>query len=88
MKKKVDELEQKLHALETEKLECGRRFDEIKCKKCEQDFGSKKDLREHFRESYPQEIDCIMCSNRFARYCELELHLENNHKSKKILRML
>ena len=84
MKEKVDVLEQKLHALESkENHERAGLILKLECKKCEKRFISEKDLRKNFRESHLGEVKCTMYSTKLTRYCNLEVHLENHHKTKK-----
>ena len=84
MKDKVCELEKKLHALENvEKQEEVSVLSKTKCKECPKVCNSKNDLRKHLTEAHPNEFKCTLCKERFKRKCDLELHMENHHKTEK-----
>ena len=85
LKSKVSELETKLDALENAKNdgEEGRDLSQWKCKKWGKSFNTKKILKTHQKETHTQEVNCGMCNKGFARNCDLEVHIEDQHKAPK-----
>jgi uncharacterized C2H2 Zn-finger protein len=54
---------------------------ELKCKICDNAFGSRKSLKMHVVANHVQKIKCKSCEEIFAKNSDLELHAKRNHES-------
>jgi hypothetical protein len=95
-KKRLYQYEHKMNALEEKIVQIGNGSNkglkshrekepsedtELNCKICSNSFDIKKNLKLHMLESHPQSIKCNFCDKMFAKYCDLEIHIQTNHET-------
>jgi hypothetical protein len=57
-------------------------FPTFKCKKCDDNFDSKRKLKEHFVNDHPVEVKCKECGERFEEHWKFERHIKGHGKDK------
>ena len=57
----------------------GNSENEFTCKTCGQSFISQKTLKKHHQSKHTPRIKCKSCDKTFAKTCDLELHINENH---------
>ena len=51
----------------------------LKCRICEKECLSKKQLKQHMKEDHKTKIKCKECTESFDRMSDLEEHIEEIH---------
>ena len=85
LKKRIVDLETELNSLKnTGEIKTTSKVTRIQCKKCPECFNSKADMKKHDKRNHGAlSLKCDSCYLVFSRNCDLELHLETEHKTEK-----
>ena len=78
LKQTVKELEKTIENLERNKKK-ETIINNLKCRKCELNFETRRDLKEHISTDHVQRSKCQSCDKMFTKRYDLEVHMKNEH---------
>ena len=54
------------------------------CRRCDETFDSKKNLKRHLISNHATKIECNVCDEIFSKNYDLEVHIKTAHKPKEL----
>ena len=94
MKGQMKALEQKVEALQKSKDPLNSQngdnrsekstAERLNCRRCDETFDSKKNLKRHLTSNHATKIECKVCDEIFSKNYDLEVHIKTAHKPKEL----